>query len=579
MKTRDYLLFSLPLTAAFLIAAFAIFLYRQIANFEASYLHDAQNNIAREASLASAVILPMLEHNDFAQVKQFYNSVKGQSLRLTLIDNSGIVIADTKENSDIFDNHKEREEVKSALQGIASTAIRYSSTLNQKMIYHAMPLNCNGKIYVLRSAMPTAEVGRVIDMSRLNMFWALLFGAEIVLCLTFYIVRKVRKPLLNLQQNVKEIAFGNLDCNIDIPEDGIIHDLALDISQMTEQLKHQLALVTFQRNEREVLFNSISEGVLLFKSDGVLIRANNAASELLDFDPKKSFQLNRCHIPELVAEALRTLKNEEPFEKEFCFERNGQNISLWIKGTILHRKGEKRLLLTMTDLTNLRKLESFRSDFIANVSHEIKTPLTCIIGAAEALEETNNSENRLKLTAMLKKHAERLNNLVQDILNLAKLENTPRNKSTMREIVLSDVINNVTDIESERVKECGFNLNITENLPLTINGDAGLLEQSLINLIENALRYSKGKNIILSVTQEEANAVLTVKDDGIGIASEHHDRLFERFYRIDKSGSRELGGTGLGLAIVKHIAITHNGKVEIISTLGKGAEFRIILPL
>ncbi|MBR7128191.1 MAG: ATP-binding protein, partial [Lentisphaeria bacterium] len=119
----------------------------------------------------------------------------------------------------------------------------------------------------------------------------------------------------------------------------------------------------------------------------------------------------------------------------------------------------------------------------------------------------------------------------------------------------------------------------TENLPLTINGDAGLLEQSLINLIENALRYSKGKNIILSVTQEEANAVLTVKDDGIGIASEHHDRLFERFYRIDKSGSRELGGTGLGLAIVKHIAIIHNGKVEIISTLGEGAEFRIILPL
>ena len=346
-----------------------------------------------------------------------------------------------------------------------------------------------------------------------------------------------------------------------------------------EQLKNQLAQVTFERNERETLFNTMSEGVLLFNSDGSLIRANNAAAELLNFDKDKSFHLNRCHIPELVEEAQKTIKNEEPFEKEFCFYRNGQNISLWIKGTILCRKGEKRLLLTVTDLTNLRKLESFRADFIANVSHEIKTPLTCISGAAEALEETNNPENRAKLTAMLKKHSERLNNLVKDILNLARLEKSPRKESTAEKIILSSVIDNVIDIETDRVKECGFELKLADNLPLTVSGDADLLEQALINLIENALRYSNGKSITLSVTQEEANAVLTVKDDGIGIAPEHHDRLFERFYRVDKSRSRELGGTGLGLAIVKHIALIHNGKAGIISSPGKGAEFRITLPL
>ena len=155
----------------------------------------------------------------------------------------------------------------------------------------------------------------------------------------------------------------------------------------------------------------------------------------------------------------------------------------------------------------------------------------------------------------------------------------PATESTAEKIVLSNVVDNVIDIEADHAKECGFELKVSDNLSLTISGDADLLEQALINLVENALRYSNGKNITLSVTQEDANAVLTVEDDGIGIASEHHDRLFERFYREDKSRSRELGGTGLGLAIVKHIALIHNGQAEIISNPDAGAEFRLILPL
>ena len=299
MKKRDSFLFSLPLTAAVLIAAFAAFLYWQIANFEESYLHDAKNNIAQEAELASAVIKPMLEKDDHTALKQFCSSIKSHTLRLTVIDANGRVLADTEEDSGVFDNHKNRSEVKSALQGTPASAVRYSTSLNQKMIYHAMPLDCNGKRYVLRSAIPTAEAGRVIDMSRLNMFWALLFGAEIVLFLTFYIVKKVRKPLINLQQSVKEIADGDLDRKIDIPEDGIIRELTMDIARMTEQLKNQLSQVTFERNEREVLFDTMSEGVMLFKADGYLIRANKASAKLLDFDQTKTFQLNRCHIPEL----------------------------------------------------------------------------------------------------------------------------------------------------------------------------------------------------------------------------------------------------------------------------------------
>ncbi len=579
MKKRDSILFSLPVTAATLIAAFAYFLYWQINKFEESYLHDAQSNLAKEAELAGAVIIPALKSQDLPQILQFFQTLKGQNLRLTLIDAAGKVLADTEEDSEIFDNHKNRREVQSASQGTPATSIRYSTSLNQRMIYHAIPLDCNGERFVLRGAIPTVEVGRVIDIFRLNMFFALLFGAEIVLFMTIYIVRKVRKPMIDLQQSVKDIASGNLERAIHIPEGDIIHELAIDIAKMAEQLKHQLAQVTFERNEREALFNTMSEGVLLFADDGFLIRANNSAAKLLHFDKEKPFQLNRCHIPELIQESQRTLNNNEAFEKEFCFDWDGQSVSLWIRGLALGRDGEKRLLLTITDLTSLRKLEACRADYIANVSHELKTPLTCIIGATEALEETTVLENRGKLISMLKKNAERLNNLIKDILSLAHLEKIDFPKQDLQKVMLDAIVENVVAVEQERAISRGFELLIAENKPLTVLGEANLLEQAMINLIENALRYSNGKTITVGVSQEAENAVITVKDDGIGIAPEHHKRLFERFYRVDKSRSRELGGTGLGLAIVKHIAMIHGGKVEVVSQVNAGAEFRILIPM
>lgn len=579
MKKRDSLFISLPIVIGIFIAGFAYFLFWQISKFEASYLLEAKKNIAQEAELASTIITPMLEKGEFSQISEFSRTMKGHSLRLTLIDNTGKVVADTKEDSGIFDNHKDREEIKSALEGQPATAVRYSTSLSQRMIYHAMPLDCNGERYVLRSAMPTAEVGRNINMARLNMFWAILFGAEIVIFLSYYIVKKVRKPLIKLQQGVNEIASGNLDRRIDIPEDGVIRDLAMDISVMTEQLKKQLSKVTKERNERMALFNSMSEGVLLFDFEGCLIRSNKAAAELLGFDNEKPYQLNRCHIPHLMEEGFHTLKSGESFEKEFCFQKDLQDVFLFVRGSVLHNEGEKYLLLTVTDLTNLRKLEAFRSDFIANVSHEIKTPLTCITQAAEALNETTVSENREKLVTILKKNTERFNNLVKDLLSLAQLEKPDAVKREMGKISLDIILDNVISIEQQRIAECGFELQTLDMLPLTVCADADLLEQAIINLIENALRYSNGKTITLSITQEGTNAVVMVKDDGIGIPEEHLERIFERFYRVDKSRSRELGGTGLGLAIVKHIAIVHRGKAEVSSQLGVGAEFRIIIPL
>ena len=230
--------------------------------------------------------------------------------------------------------------------------------------------------------------------------------------------------------------------------------------------------------------------------------------------------------------------------------------------------------MTITDLTDLRRLESFRSDFIANVSHEIRTPLTCIIGAAEALENEHDlpDTQRQKLLNMLKTQSRRLSALGQDILSLATLEKQKLVPARdFASVAIDSVVINATHLCAAKAAEAGMTLKIAENQPDTLIGDSVLLEQALTNLIENAIRYSNAKHIEISSFWHNSALILEVKDDGIGIPLEYHARIFERFFRVDKSRSSELGGTGLGLAIVKHIAQLHDGDVML-----KGAPVKVV---
>ncbi len=583
MKTRDAVLFGQPVAALLLFAACIIFLCWQTSSFEKAYKQEAKNNIAQESNLVAAVLMPMLNEGKAHEAAQFCNQFDNNSFRITLIDASGHVAADSAENSAFLENHLEREEVKSALAGTPTSVVRYSESLGQWMIYHAQPLKTRFGIYVLRAAISTDQVQDMINLSRLNMFWALLFGGEIVLILSIYILTKIRKPLLALQKDLSQIASGRLDTHIDIPESGIVREFALSISSVTDQLRKQLSTVTAERNERKILLDAISEGVMLFASDGALLQSNPEAADIFEFSRENErFYLSRCRIPELLDLAQKAFLDGQPFEHEFTLRRQGGLRFLFIRGRVLEYEGGKRLLLAVIDLTNLRKLESFRTDFVANVSHEIKTPLTCILGAVETMEEEPNMSGaqRSKLMDILSMQSKRLNSLVQDILSLAALERQQTESSReFTEVMLDSVLANAANLCANRVSAAKMNLVVTENIPLRIQGDAALLEQAVVNLIENAVRYSEGETIELSLTQQGPFAVISVRDDGIGIPPEHRARIFERFYRVDKSRSRQLGGTGLGLAIVKHVAQLHGGVAELKCGESKGCEFLLRFPL
>ena len=537
--------------------------------------------MTQEAKLVSEIVTPLLEAKKREQAVKFCDSFTRHTLRLPLIDENGKVAADSQSKSAFLDNHLDREEVKAALEERPQSVMRYSESLGRWMIYYALPIRTANGNYVLRAAISTDQVRGIIDFSRLNMFLALLFGSELMLVLFIYIVRKIRHPLISLQQSVGEIAAGNLDCRIEIPENGAVRDLAIGVAEMTEQLKHRINEVTAERNERQLLFETMDEGVLLLDANNDAVRYNPAAAKLFNFAPVNGkFNLGCCQIPELLNLAMECMNNGEGFEREFALATPQGNLALFVKAHPLNRNGENYLFMTATDLTKLRKLESFRSDFVANVSHEIKTPLTGIVGAVEALEDTPTPDARQRLLEMLKLQSKRLNNLVQDILSLAALEKEQHNPGRhFDQLQLDDVAANAVNLCLMNAENSQIQLAAGELPPITIQGDSALLEQALVNLIENAIKYSCGTQITVTLEKHAKHAVLSVQDNGIGIPQEHQERIFERFYRVDKSRSRELGGTGLGLAIVKHIAQLHNGRAEVESKPGQGSTFKIILPL
>lgn len=583
MKNRDAVLFALPLTAILVMGAFAIFLYCQISRFEDSYFDDVKSNIEQKAHLAADIVTPMLDSGKLYEAILFCNTYNKDALRLSLIDAKGRVAADSAEKTAFLSNHLDRTEVKSAFAGTPQSVIRYSESLNQWMIYHAVKLKTGKADYVLRAAVTTDRVSKAIDFTRLNMVLALLFGVLMVLPLFFYIFNKVRKPLVALQNSAEQIAGGNLDAHIDIPKDGVVRELALTISEMNEQLKTQLGKVTSERNQKHAILNTMSDAVLLFSTNDELVKYNQAAAELFGLpDANAKFNLARCGVVDLLPLAHAAFQSGESFEKEFEILRNGIMRTVFIKGNIIVEYGVRELLLSITDLTNLRKLESFRSDFIANVSHEIKTPLTCITGAVEALqdEEVLPKEQSDNLLAMLASQSKRLNLLVQDILSLAALEKKQLNPTKDFTLTSLDaMLENAVNLCMEHAKNSNICLNITENTAIKFDGDCQLLEQAVVNIIDNAINYSISPKIDVSLTQKENTTIIEVKDYGIGIPAEHQSRIFERFYRVHKERARELGGTGLGLAIVKHIAALHGGYAELESNSGHGCTFRIILPL
>jgi len=509
------------------------------------------------------------------------------STRITLILPSGEVVGDSDDDPRKMENHADRPEVKEALMGNTGEYTRFSDTLHKNMMYVAIPIRNNGEVIgVVRTAIPVHE----IDVALYGIYGKIaLFAlamAIVAAAVTLVISRRLSRAVENMRQGAQRFATGDLKHKLLIADSEELGSLTEALNLMAQQLGERIRITTEQRNELEAVLTAMREGVIAVDSSERILTINHAAGSFLGIDISA---VRRHTVQEVIrnADILRFIGGIMTSAEDNATEiilHGSTNKFLQISGTLLHDSEGKNIgvLVVLNDITRLRQLEDMRREFVSNVSHELKTPITSIKGYVETLQEgaIEDTVHAVKFLHIIANQANLLNALIDDLLSLSKIEQEAergeihRTRKNVKRIIASSIAVYATRAQERRIEvtlQCGDKIMVKVN--------PRLLEQAVGNLLDNAIKYSEqGKMVAVVVAANDEDVTIKVIDQGYGIPHEHLSRLFERFYRVDKGRSRAMGGTGLGLAIVKHIIQAHGGRVTVESTLGKGSTFTLHLP-
>ena len=552
------------------------------------YLGQTAGDLENRARLVEIYLQDVRPVPDDMQVNAICRKL-GQltATRLTVILASGQVVGDSQEDPGRMDNHADRPEVREAMQGKVGVSTRFSFTLGHNMMYVAVPWRQKDRpMGVVRASLPMHALEGAIRALYVKVAWGGLGAVLLVAALSFFIARRISGPLHDLQRGALRFARGDLDRKLPIPHTDELASLAEALNYMADQLQNQIQSLSRQGKEQEAILSSMTEGVLALDAEGRLLTINNAGVEMLHLDPATTQNLP---VQEAIQDSglkwfiNRTLSNPEPIEGEVEIRNNGRKI-FKAHGTSLRDSQGTSLgtLVVLHDITQLRQLENTRRDFVANVSHELKTPITSIKGFVEtllagALKEPENAENFLRIIA---KQTDRLNEIIDDLLTLSRIEqDAERRQIFLNGQKIQGVLQSAIQVCEAKAaaKEIALRLSCPDDLRAQINPP--LLEQALVNLVDNAVKFSEPGSVVQVEAQREGpQVIIRVRDQGPGIPPEHLPRIFERFYRVDAGRSRKIGGSGLGLAIVKHIALAHGGRVTVASSPGQETIFSLQVP-
>lgn len=566
MKMKNKLMLSI-LSTIILSLALITALYMTILNFQ----HEESTKMRLKNN--NEICINLISHNLISNLNTYFKTFKDSEFRVTLIDKNGSVIEESHADIENMDNHNNRKEVIEARKYGDAYSARYSSSLNKTMIYFATAF---GDGYVIRSSMPI-EVITGFDGKYLHYYFlvlAMVFAISIFFSskLSYIIVR----PIKDLEFITSRVAKGELDRRVSINSNDEIGQLAKTFNRMADRLHETLKDSIGEQNKLEAILKSMDSGVIAVDKNYRVILINPYA--------EKIFGIHKNIIGKNFMDNIRDYELEKVFKTS---EENKEITILWPERRVLKVKtadiiSEKEHIGTVAvvqDITDIRKLENMRSQFVANVSHELKTPLTSIKGFAETLRYVEDTTTREKFLDIIDDETDRLTRLISDILTLSDIEQHKEFK-VREDIHVIQCLTDVYNLMINTADKKDISLEIfTEGNP-TVVGDKDKFKQMLINLIDNAIKYSEeGDSVKISAKSENSKCIISIEDTGVGIPKEHIPRLFERFYRVDKARSRARGGTGLGLAIVKHIILSFRGEIFVESEVGKGTKFTVSIPL
>ena len=545
------------------------------------HLDTLRTQLTDQAWLVGDLSAPYFAGNQTESLEALAQRLGEQiGARITIIDKNGVVLADSEEDPATLDNHANRPEVIDALSKGTGSSIRYSATLHYNMMYVAVTLTSNGgTVGIARVALPLTQIDKSLEHVNQIIIIGAVIAAVIAILLAFQILRITTGPVKKLTQLSKKMAEGELDQEIQITSRDEVGELARAFNQMAARLKEMVALVTNERDMMATILSNIDDAIFMVDRDSKVTTMNQAAERISQTQTNKALghtfiEVVRDHeLNEVLQHCLSTREQQTG-----AVEIKPQKQLLSMIATPL--SGDSGCLVHIRDLTELRRLEMIRQDFISNISHELRTPIASVKALAETLNEGAIEDPSVAkdFLSRINVEADKLAQMVQELGELSRIESgeVPLQK---RHINIAAAIEHAVDRLKAQSDRAGLNLdtNIPPTLP-KVMVDEARVEQVLVNLIHNAIKFTpSGGGISISAKARDNDILVSVADTGVGIPADDLSRIFERFYKADKS--RSGGGTGLGLAIAKHIVEAHGGRIWAESVEGKGSIFSFTLPL
>jgi two-component system, OmpR family, phosphate regulon sensor histidine kinase PhoR len=556
---------------------------------EKETLMEIEQSLNVRAVLLRDVALESFSLSSYLKVQERIRALGNKTnTRFTIIKADGTVLADSKEDPNTMDNHANRPEILLARSHGYGTTTRFSNTIDTKMMYFATSVYTEEVLLgYVRTSLPLSMIDSRLSRVRAIVLFGMGVSIFVALLLGFFIARGFARPLTAMTEIAESISGGNYDQRVSIDRKDEIGSLAKSLNKMARSSRERMETIARDKNKLLAILAGMVEGVVAVDKNETIIHMNEAAARILGLSSQECIDQrvwetirsqDLCHIFSV------TLNEETEIRKKLRIVTGSPDQIVEVHASPFRDAGGELVgaVAVLYDVSELERLETIRRDFIANVSHELKTPITAIRGLVETLisdeEMSPEIHNRFLLKTM--DQTIRLSTIVTDLLALSRLESV--GIDLIREpIDLRELVNNSMQalLPASEDKSIEVESRIPDE-PIEVLGDKEALSQSINNLLDNAIKYnSRNGNVWLRLHKEDGNAVIIIRDTGIGIEPLEQHRIFERFYRVDKARSRQLGGTGLGLSIVKHTILAHGGQLSVESTPGAGSTFHISLPL